>query len=139
MKEANIHINFICFNGNFDHPRITVVTFVPRKQSKKPRFFPQNIVLMKKSSICICCWVCPQFLVKIAGLFKKNCYFCCTFTYRSIFEKKPNFQNDQKGRENKTNMDIFLLLLDKPLDKHGITLMHTTYPPLILLTATINQ
>ena len=27
-------------------------------------------------------------------------------------------------------MDIILLLLAKPLDKHGTTLVHITYPPL---------
>ena len=29
-----------------------------------------------------------------------------------------------------TNMDMILLFLAKPLDKHGITLVHITYPPL---------
>ena len=28
-------------------------------------------------------------------------------------------------------MDIILLLLAKPLDKHGITLVHITYTPLV--------
>ena len=28
-------------------------------------------------------------------------------------------------------MDIILLFLAKPLDKHGTTLVHITYPPLI--------
>ena len=36
-------------------------------------------------------------------------------------KKKPNFQNDQKSHENKTNMDITLSFLAKPVDKHGIT------------------
>ena len=44
--------------------------------------------------------------------------------------KNPNFQNGQKSRENKTNMDILLSFLTKPLDKHGVTLVHITYPPL---------
>ena len=48
----------------------------------------------------------------------------------SIFEKKPNFQNGRKSRENRTNMDIMLPFLAKPLDKHGITLVHITYLPL---------
>ena len=39
LKEANTHINLICFDDNFDHPHVNVVTFVPRKQSKKPQFF----------------------------------------------------------------------------------------------------
>ena len=29
-----------------------------------------------------------------------------------------------------TNMDIILLFLAKPLDKHGTKLVHITYPPL---------
>ena len=28
-------------------------------------------------------------------------------------------------------MDIILLILEKPLDKHGTTLVHITYPPLL--------
>ena len=45
LKEANIHINLICF----DHPHINVVvTFVPRKQPKKPHFFHKNSFLLKK-------------------------------------------------------------------------------------------
>ena len=60
LNEANIHINLICFDRNFDHPNVNVVTFVPRKQSIKPDFladfFNKNMVLLlKKSSICICC------------------------------------------------------------------------------------
>ena len=43
------------------------------------------------------------------------------------FFEKPNFQNDQKSRENGTNMDRIFLFLAKPLEKHGITLMHITY------------
>ena len=45
LQEANFHIRLICFDHNFGHPHIDVVTFVPRGQSKKPQFFPQkNIV-----------------------------------------------------------------------------------------------
>ena len=43
LKEVNIHIHFICLDRNFDHPQINVVSFVPRKQPKKPQFFPQNM------------------------------------------------------------------------------------------------
>ena len=61
--------------------------------------------------------------------------FCVTFSVRlvPIFEKEPNFQNGQKSRENRTNMDIILTFLAKPVDKHGITLVHITYPPLLSL------
>ena len=46
------------------------------------------------------------------------------------FGKKPNFQNGQKSRKNKTNIEITVSFLTKPVDKHGITLVHITYPPL---------
>ena len=36
------HIYLICFDHNFDHLHINVVAFVPRKESKKSRFFPQK-------------------------------------------------------------------------------------------------
>ena len=59
---------------------------------------------------------------------------CCGVRFVSPFsKKKPNFQNDQKSRENGTNMDIILSFLAKPVDKHGTTLVHITYPPLELL------
>ena len=51
------------------------------------------------------------------------------------FEKKVNCQNCQKSQENRTNIyiDIILLFLAKPLDKHGTTLVPITYPPLLSL------
>ena len=52
------------------------------------------------------------------------------FIFNILFRFKQNFQNDQKSRENRTNMDIILLFLGKPLDKHGITPVHITYPHL---------
>ena len=45
--------------------------------------------------------------------------------------KKPNLQNGQKSRESRTNMDIISSFLAKPVDKHCITLVHITYPPLM--------
>ena len=48
--------------------------------------------------------------------------------------KTPNFQNGQKSCANRTNMDIILSFLAKPVDKHGITLAHVTYPPLRIQT-----
>ena len=38
-----------------------------------------------------------------------------------------------KSQENRTNMDIILLFLIKPVDKHGVTLVDITYPPLQIL------
>ena len=52
-----------------------------------------------------------------------------------ILEKKANFQNGQKNRKNGTNMDIILSFLAKSVDKHNITLVHITYPPLRCYTA----
>ena len=55
---------------------------------------------------------------------------CCVVRFVSPFlKKKSNFQNGQKSRENRTNMDIILSFLAKPVDKHGITLVYITYPP----------
>ena len=57
---------------------------------------------------------------------------CFSVRFVSQFwKKKPNFQNGQKSRKNRTNMDIILSFLAKPVDKHGITLVHITYPPLM--------
>ena len=47
-----------------------------------------------------------------------------------FWKKKPNFQNGQKSRKNGTNIDIILSFLAKSVDKHSITLVHITYPPL---------
>ena len=48
-----------------------------------------------------------------------------------ILEKEPNSQNGQKSQKNGTNMDIILSFLAKSVDKHSITLVHITYPPLV--------
>ena len=49
-----------------------------------------------------------------------------------FWKKKPNFQNGQKSRKYRTNLDIILSFLAKPVDKHGITLVHITYLPLMM-------
>ena len=36
-----------------------------------------------------------------------------------------------KSRENITNMDIILLFLGKPVYRHGITVVHITYSPVV--------
>ena len=71
LKEANIQINFICFNLNFDHPHITVVPFVPRRQSKKPRFSPQNIVFIAKVFDMYLLLGLSSRFSQTAGLFEK--------------------------------------------------------------------
>ena len=45
--------------------------------------------------------------------------------------KKAKLSKWPKSRENRTNIDIILSFLAKPVDKHGTTLVHITYPPLI--------
>ena len=52
----------------------------------------------------------------------------------SIFEKKAKLSNDQKSLENRTNMDIILSFLAKPVDKHGIPWKFIFYPKELLST-----
>ena len=66
LKEANIHINLICFDGNFDHPHINVVTSVPSGQSKKSHFLHKNIVLCSKS-------LARVSVLDLSSLFSQNC------------------------------------------------------------------
>ena len=44
LKEANIYINFICFDRlDFDNLHINVVSHLcPQKTVQKPQFFPQK-------------------------------------------------------------------------------------------------
>ena len=49
------------------------------------------------------------------------------------FWKKGKLSKWPKKPENGTNMDIILSFLAKSVDKHSITLVHITYPPLVLL------
>ena len=49
LKEANIHINLICFDHNFDLHTSMKSPLSLRKQSEKPQFFPENTVICRKS------------------------------------------------------------------------------------------
>ena len=98
LEKANIHINLICFDRNFDHLHINVVTFVPTKQSRKP-FFVKKVFDI-------------YLLLGLSSLFSQN---SCTFWTKNIlldysgvrfvppplppplFRKKPNFQSGQKA------------------------------------------
>ena len=51
-----------------------------------------------------------------------------------FWKEKPNFQNGQKSQKNRTNMNMILLFLAKPLDKHGVRQVHITYTPLFLIS-----
>ena len=58
-------------------------------------------------------------------------WFCTTpFCPPQIREKSQTLEMAE-NLENRTNMDIVLLFLAKPLHKHGTTLVHNTYPPLL--------
>ena len=79
-----------------------------------------------------------------AALFSKNCYFIVESLKKltknilsdcigvvSHFEKKnTNFQSGQNTLKIGQKC-ILLLNLAKSLDKHGTTLVHVTYPPLL--------
>ena len=55
---------------------------------------------------------------------------CSGVMFVPLFSKKAKLSKWPKSRKNRTNMDIILSFLAKPVDKHGITLVHITYPPL---------
>ena len=55
-------------------------------------------------------------------------YFGARFVHP--FLKKAKISKWPKSRENRTNMDIILLFLATLVDKHDITPVHVTYPPL---------
>ena len=48
------------------------------------------------------------------------------------FRKKSQTFKLAKSQENRTNIDIILLFLAKPLDKDRTTPVHITYPPIEL-------
>ena len=48
--------------------------------------------------------------------------------------KKAKLSKWPKSRKNGANMDIILSFLAKSVDKHGITLVRITYPPLVFPT-----
>ena len=145
FKEANIHINLICFHRNVDHPHIIVVTFIPRKQPKMPHFFHKNSFFLKKMfNMYPLLGLFSLFSQYKRAFLKKLSLNCRTFqkltrnilsdcfgaSFVPLVSKKAKLSKWPKSRENRTNMDIILLFLVKPLDKHGITLVRITYPPL---------
>ena len=62
--EANIHINLICFDRNFDHPHVNVVTFVSSQKSHN--FFPQKHSFFAKKVFDI------YLLLSLFSLFSQN-------------------------------------------------------------------
>ena len=75
LKEANIHINLICFDDNFDHPHFNVVTFVPRKQSKKSNFFIKTLLFVKKVFEMYLLLGLSSLCSQNSRNVSKNCYF----------------------------------------------------------------
>ena len=67
---------------------------------------------------------------KLIILTKNILFDCYDVRFSFYFLKKPNFQNTEKSRENRTNMEIILLILENPPDKHSIAPVHITYQPL---------
>ena len=61
-------------------------------------------------------------VVPFKHLTKHVLFLCDCFSIRSV----PPFTN--KSKENRTKLDIILLLLARPADKHGITLVHIANP-----------
>ena len=55
---------------------------------------------------------------------------CFGVMFVPLFSKKSQIPKWPKKPGNRTNMDITLSFLAKSLDKHGVTLVHITYPPL---------
>ena len=74
LKEANIHINLICFDRSFDHRHINVVTFVPTKQFKKPQFYHKTFIVVKLFNINLLLGLSSPFSQN-SRAFLKNCYF----------------------------------------------------------------
>ena len=55
---------------------------------------------------------------------------CFGVMFVPLFSKKAKISKWPKKPGNRTNMEITLSFLAKSLDKHGITLVRITYPPL---------
>ena len=55
---------------------------------------------------------------------------CFGVKFVPLFSKKSQTFKMAKKPGKRTNMDIILSVSVKPLDKHGITPVHITYPPL---------
>ena len=139
LEEANIHISLTCFDRNFDHPHINVVTFVPSKPcKKKPQLLHKNTVVEKAFDMYLLLSL-PHLLVKIAVSFVNYeklttdiLFECFGVRFLLPFAKnKTKLSKWLTSREYRTNIDIILLFLGKPVDKRGITQVRITYPPLL--------
>ena len=56
---------------------------------------------------------------------------CFGVRFAPYFRKRTKLSKWPKKPGKRTNMDIMLPFLAKPLDKHGITPVHITYQPLV--------
>ena len=74
LKEANIHINLICFDRDFDHPHMNVVHVCPQKTVQKPHFFLKNLVFAEKVTDMYLLSDLSSLFSQNSRTFKKNCY-----------------------------------------------------------------
>ena len=129
LKEANVHINLICFDRYFNNPHINVVTFVPENSPKSSNFFPQRHGFLLKRFSAV------RFVFRFSQngrAFLKNCYLIVTplktslktlfdcFGVRLVrrFRNKFKLSKWPKNCENRTSK--ILVFLAKPLDRNGI-------------------
>ena len=75
LKEANIHINLICFDDNFDHPHVNVVTFAPENSPKSPNFSQKLSFLLKTVFEMYLLLDLFSLFSQNSCAFLKNCYF----------------------------------------------------------------
>ena len=72
LKEANMHINLICFDRNFDQPHSCVVTFVPRTSPKRYIFSTKTVSVVV--SICDLLLGLSSLFSQYSRAFLNNCY-----------------------------------------------------------------
>ena len=132
LGKANIHINLICFDRNFDHPPSMWSPLSPENGPKSHNFATKILLFVEE--------VLDIYLLLSLSLFftQNSCTFWTKntlFDYSGVrfvppFSKKAKLSKWPKSREARTNINIILSVLTKPLDKHGITLVHIIYPSL---------
>ena len=78
----------ICFNSNFDHPDINVVTFVAEDPQKSYSFLHKNMFFFCWKSFCMYLLLdYSHFLVKIVTFFEKLLFDC--FTTEKLTKSTP--------------------------------------------------
>ena len=75
LKEANIHINLICFDDNFDHPHVNVVTLSPENSPKSHNFFTKTLLFVKNIFEMYLLLGLSSLCSQNSRTVLKNCYF----------------------------------------------------------------